>query len=614
MKAERWRQIERLYHSVLKREKSRRAAYLERACSGDQPLRREVESLLAEEREDDSFLETPILQAAAKALVKNRALTAGAAAPMDSLIGATMPSHSAPVVDRLEHAGIRTAQTESFHGTARFELRRCMGAGGFGVVYEAYDREYHAIVALKTLQQLGPGGLYRFKQEFRSLADMAHPNLIALYELSADGAHWFFTMELVEGVNFLSYVSQEAQGTAVLRGPDMDRLRDAFRQLAEGVHALHKAGKLHCDLKPSNVLVEGSGRVVILDFGLVAESDAAAAAGDTFLVGTPEYMSPEQVSGFGPSPASDWYSVGVMLFEALTGQPPFRGSVREILEHKRRYDPPAPADLVSGLPRDLDNLCCRLLSRDPLRRPTAEEVLRCLDGDQPGGGEPSWALHSISRAPFIGRERDLAILHQAFDSARAGQMVTAWVHGPSGVGKTALVARFLDDVHQGGDSVVLEGRCYEREAVPYKALDSLVDNLGRYVRSLPASEAAELIPRRPATLMRLFPVLQDWCTRSDASAVADDVADPKAVRRRGAEALRQVLDGIAVRKAVVLFIDDLQWGDEDSADLLVDLNQGRRRHRSSDCGLLSKRRGRQQSDTAEAAAYAGGSRSCGFNR
>jgi serine/threonine protein kinase len=258
--------------------------------------------------------------------------------------------------------GVDDASGE-LHGTGRFELRRYLGAGGFGVVYEAYDREHDAIVALKTLQQLGPGALYRFKQEFRALADIDHPNLITLYELSAEGEHWFFTMELVE-VDFLSYVSPPAQPADSLPSLDLDRLRDAFRELAEGVRALHQAGKLHCDLKPSNVLVERTGRVVILDFGLVAESDAVARAENNLLVGTPAYMSPEQAGGLEPTPASDWYSVGVMLFEALTGRQPFRGSVREILEHKRRRDPPAPDDLVSDLPSDLKELCCRLLSRD----------------------------------------------------------------------------------------------------------------------------------------------------------------------------------------------------------------------------------------------------------
>ena len=508
------------------------------------------------------------------------------------MIGATISHQRALGVGDRERVGVQTQPAGSFHGTQRFELRRCLGAGGFGVVYEAYDREHHAVVALKTLQQLGAGGLYRFKQEFRSLADIAHPNLIALYELSADGEHWFFTMELVEGVEFsqLRFANGPTLRIICAR-PGMDRLRGAFLQLAEGVRALHQAGKLHCDLKPSNVLVERSGRVVILDFGLVAESDPAAAADDTALLGTPAYMSPEQVSGLAPSPASDWYSVGVMLFEALTGQRPFRGSVREILEHKRRRDPPAPADLVSGLPPDLDDLCRRLLSRDPRRRPADEEVLRCLGGDQPDSEEPSRAPHSISRPPFIGRERHLAVLRQAFDSTRTGQMVTVWVHGPSGVGKTALVARFLDDVRQGDDPVVLEGRCYEREAVPYKAVDGVVDNLDRYVRSLPPCEAAALIPRHFAALTRLFPVLQEWRALSDASPEVANVSDLKELRRRGFAALRQVLDRDRDAPASGFVHRRPPMGRRGQRGPVGRSDQGRRRRSRADGCLLSKRRG-----------------------
>ena len=576
MEAERWQTIERLYHSALEREPSQRAPFLEQACGDDDSLRSEVESLLAQGEESGSFLETPALEVAAKALAQDRVRAVDGAGPTDhQMIGATIPYERAP--GRIDHAQIPvalTTRTENFHGTARFELRRCLGAGGFGVVYEAYDREHDAIVALKTLQQLGAGAIYRFKREFRALADIAHPNLITLYELSADSEHWFFTMELVEGVDFLSYVSQTAQTAGFLPRPGMDRLRDALRQLAQGIRALHQAGKLHCDLKPSNVLIDRTGRVVILDFGLVTESDAIAPQDNNLLVGTAAYISPEQVRGLGPSAAGDWYSVGVMLFEALTGQQPFRGSVREIMEHKRRRDPPVPADLVSGLPPDLDTLCCRLLSRDPQRRPADEEVLRYLGGDRTGSGESSVALNSVSRSPFIGRERPLAVLREAFESTREGRPVTVWVHGRSGVGKTALVQRFLDEMRQRNDRVVLEGRCYERETVPYNALDSVVDNLDRYVRSLPRAEAQALMPPNLATLMRLFPVLQEWHALSDASPEVANASDLKELRRHGFAALRQMLDRVAMRQPLVLFIDDLQWGDEDSADLLADLIKG----------------------------------------
>jgi hypothetical protein len=254
MEAERWHKIERLYHLALGQEKSQRAAFLERAYTEDESLRWEVESLLAQGEENASFLETPALELAAEALARDQARAEGGAKPTDPMIGATISHQRAPGrVDYADIPNVPTTRADTFHGTERFELRRRLGSGGFGVVYEAYDREHDAIVALKTLQQLRAEALYRFKHEFRALADIAHPNLITLYELSAADEHWFFTMELVEGVNFLSYVLPQAQHAHLVPRPDMNRLRGAFRQLSEGVRALHQAGKLHCDLKPSNV-------------------------------------------------------------------------------------------------------------------------------------------------------------------------------------------------------------------------------------------------------------------------------------------------------------------------------------------------------------------------
>lgn len=186
-----------------------------------------------------------------------------------------------------------------FQGTERFSIRCRLGAGAFGVVYEAFDRERGAAVALKTLRPGNVDALYRLKREFRALADITHPNLATLYELLTHEEQWFFTMELVEGTNFLQYVrAQHAASAAPLSagGPgstvsetpadsaprpseaastapsfDAGRLRTALRQVVSGVAALHDAGKLHRDIKPSNVLVTREGRVVLLDFGLVTE-------------------------------------------------------------------------------------------------------------------------------------------------------------------------------------------------------------------------------------------------------------------------------------------------------------------------------------------------------
>ena len=250
-----------------------------------------------------------------------------------------------------------------------YELRGELGRGGMGVVYRALHVDRGEVVALKTLQHADPTALYRFKQEFRGLADVVHENLVALYELVSDGAYWFFSMELVEGVQFMEHLRA---------GGD---LRDTFRQLAEGLAALHAAGKLHRDLKPSNVMVTPEGRVVILDFGLFADVARSGQHQSTerHILGTAAYMAPEQALGRAVSAASDWYSVGVMLYEALTNRLPFEGGSVEVILAKQQSDPPRPGAHATDAPADLDALCVALLARDPAARPRSESVLRAFE-------------------------------------------------------------------------------------------------------------------------------------------------------------------------------------------------------------------------------------------
>ena len=257
---------------------------------------------------------------------------------------------------------------------ARFTIQGRLGSGGMGVVYRAFDCERGETIALKTMRKVDPVALYRFKHEFRTLADLSHPNLVSLYELIAVGNLWFFTMELIDGIDFISFVSRSpmqseeldlaAHGWSDIRTSTppgcptrddvhrdaplpltMGRLRWAMRQLAEGVHALHEAGKLHRDIKPTNVLVTEAGRVVLLDFGLAADLERSGSLQNPegHIVGTISYMSPEQASDLLISPASDWYSVGVMLYQALTGRLPHEGRAAEILRKKTTLDPPQPS-------------------------------------------------------------------------------------------------------------------------------------------------------------------------------------------------------------------------------------------------------------------------------
>jgi eukaryotic-like serine/threonine-protein kinase len=489
--------------------------------------------------------------------------------------------------------------TGDFIGSSRFHVRRRIGAGAFGVVYEAFDASRNAVVAVKALRNATPDALYRFKREFRSLTDIAHRNLVQLHELISDGDEWLVSMELIRGKNFVEYVwggPQTLFGAADLptepdmhhesdsSGPamparqairtspaDAGRLAIALPQLATGIVALHAAGKLHRDIKPSNVLVAEDQRVVLLDFGLVTDTDRERLTFESFrIAGTPAYMSPEQAAGHPLGPASDWYSVGVMLFETLTGDVPFQGPYLQVLTEKQRIDPPPPSVIAPGVPEELDALCRDLLRRDPTARPTADEILQRLGRTT----VPVVTTKTAPDVPFIGRDRHLKQLREAFDATHAGIQTTVCVDGVSGAGKTSLVRAFLEQLRaELPDVLLLTGRCYQRESMPYKGVDSLVDSLHRYLSRLPPHELEALLPRDITAAEQLFPILREVgdVVRSRRRVVAPIVPDQQELRRRAFAAIRELFLRLADRAPVVVAIDDLQWGDVDSAELLKDV-------------------------------------------
>jgi tetratricopeptide (TPR) repeat protein len=466
-----------------------------------------------------------------------------------------------------------------------------------------HDRERNQRVALKRLERIDPNSVYRFKQEFRGLMDIVHPNLVRLHELFARDQVWCFTMDYVDGVRFDTHVrgttsaSANAEATwssadtrsATTRPEgqpakdstisdsgvvpsnrpkasfDEERLRAGLKQLAQGLLALHSAGILHRDLKPSNVLVDSSGRVVILDFGL-AVSGLLDTFHDGSVAGTPAYMSPEQARGAPLTMASDWYAVGVMLYQALTGHLPFGGTVHDMLTARTTRDARDPRTSIEGLPDDLCELALALLKRDPAQRPNGSQIAHWvgIHTSVPGG------LGLSVGGTFVGRTQQLSALHQAFATTRRGRTVVAHVHGASGFGKTTLIRRFLQQLALQDEVVILEGRCYERESVPFKAVDDLVDALGRFLTRLRPVEAAGLLPRDARALVRLFPSLGRLELMTTVPG-RSPTTDPQELRRRAFAAVREVCARITDTRPLVLFIDDAHWGDADSAALLRNL-------------------------------------------
>ncbi len=520
----------------------------------------------------------------------------------------------APPVPATTGAGFPAVAWQEMRVFGRFSRVRKLGSGGMGVVYEVHDQEQGSRVALKVLPEAEPSLLYLFKREFRLLADLHHRNVVTFHELHSDGPRWFFTMELVEGSHFLDHVRAEpgvavaastrlrgatrrvgssgaaspapADDPGARRGCNEARLRDALRQLVEGVQFLHAAGFIHRDLKPSNVMVAEDGRVVILDLGLAMDRPGLQVWGEpapapptaTFFpldevppdwtaqqAGTIAYMAPEQAAGDPPSPASDWYAVGVMLYEALIGSHPFGRTTREILRGRRR-DADILGELAqAGVADDLAGLCGALLSRRPEERPAAAAIIARLSG-RPAAAQPSPAPAVV----LIGRDRHLEALYAALAAAASGPGTTMTIHGRSGVGKTSLIRRFVDDAAALGPAVILTGKCHEQETVPFKGLDHVVDSLSRYLNRLPSSRLAQLVPPDVDSLIRAFPVL-GRVEILGLAAGGPIYEEPHERRHRAVAALRTMLIRIAAQTPLIVWIDDLQWGDQDTASILSDL-------------------------------------------
>ncbi len=484
----------------------------------------------------------------------------------------------------------------------RIQYTRMIGAGGTGVVYEAVDHASRTRIALKRLTSQRSEAIGRLKNEFLAFREIVHPNLVQLGELFEEEGTWFFTMELVEGQDFVSFVRQSTQHDAsgdegrqrsVLPRSDgatgfvsrvrsktqlvETRLRPALRKLVEAVDFVHQAGRLHRNIKPSNVLVTQEGRVVLMDFGMVSNCgpEGPSSPGRAELVGTAQYAAPELALGLPGGRSADWYSVGVVLYEALTGHGLLDGPPVHVLVQQLETVPPNPICLAPEAPRDLVTLCVELLQADPSLRPTGTQIL--VRTGVPTDCKPESILppSSPSRVPvFVGRGPELAALKEAFETTKRQRTTIAMiVEGESGIGKSSLVGHFQDFV-RGSDpsAVILSGQCYERETVPFNALDGVVDVLARYMSQIAPEYAASLLPSRPTNLVGTFPALDRVKVIQAATRQLNaNERDPQEQRVRLFSAMRQLVVRLADRHPLIISIDDFHWADADSVALLSEI-------------------------------------------
>lgn len=263
----------------------------------------------------------------------------------------------------------------------RYLLEETIGSGGMAVVYRARDRMLERTVAIKLLRPKYSGSQAfqdQFRREARSAANLSHPNIVTIYDIGYDAGRLFIVMEYIEGQNLKELIRQKGF-------LEVNEALPLMIQAAKGVGYAHRAGVIHCDVKPHNMLVTKDGHLKVTDFG-IARAIANIQPDETSdeIWGSPQYFSPEQASGQPPMPYSDVYSLGVVFYEMLTGQLPYSGKTPADLARQHRdpnIRPIPPRHLNREIPEELEKILLLILSKEPrLRYRNADILARILEG------------------------------------------------------------------------------------------------------------------------------------------------------------------------------------------------------------------------------------------
>jgi eukaryotic-like serine/threonine-protein kinase len=263
----------------------------------------------------------------------------------------------------------------------RYRLLERIGSGGMAAVFRAQDLKLGRFVAIKMLHESltsDEGFLRRFQKEAHAAANLTHPNIVTVHDIGQDGHRHYIVMEFIDGQTLKQLIREQTRNNTLL---PISRTLDLAIQTCNGLGYAHRADLVHCDMKPQNILVTRDDRVKVADFGIArAISEASQNLGDSQVWGTPQYFSPEQAAGEAPTPASDVYGIGVILFEMLTGQLPFSADTPTALALKHLQErPPSTIEINPAVPRQLDQIVQKLLSKEPAARyRTAGQLGRVL--------------------------------------------------------------------------------------------------------------------------------------------------------------------------------------------------------------------------------------------
>ena len=500
----------------------------------------------------------------------------------------------------------------------RYQIIEELGKGGMGRVYKALDTKLNEKIAIKLIRPeiaSDKNNIERFNNELKFARQISHRNVGRMYHLEEEKGIHFITMEYISGQDLKGLIRQTGQLT-------VGKAISITKQICGGLEEAHRLGVIHRDLKPNNIMIDKEGTARIMDFGIARSLKAKSLTGPGVMIGTPDYMSPEQAEGKKADQCSDIYSMGVILYEMVTGKVPFKGDTALSVALKHKTEVPAdPRELNNRISEDLSGVILKCLEKRKEERfqnvgelfselqnikedlPLTTSVKRprvpafLVEGAEEVEGE---------RPVFVAREEELSKLGGFLDTALSGKGQVVFVKGEAGSGKTALVQEFARrSLEAHSDLIVAGGNCNAHTGIgdpylPFREVLGLLtgeveakwkagaissDHARRLWHCLPVS--VQSLVESGSELINTFVSGQELLGRAKSCAVGGSgwmrklrklvehkaaiPADPMLQQSVLLEQYARVLEALAGQKPVFLILDDLQWADSGSTSLLMHL-------------------------------------------
>jgi tetratricopeptide (TPR) repeat protein len=454
--------------------------------------------------------------------------------------------------------------------SGRYQVKKFLGEGGKKKVYLVHDTllDRDVAFALIKTEKLDDATRTRVTREARAMGRLGdHPNIITIHDLGDHEGQPYIVIPVMPGGDVEGLIEKATEHRLPL-----DKAMDIAKAVCRGLEYAHGKGIIHRDIKPGNVWLSADGTVKIGDFGLALAVDLSRLTQSGMMVGTVTYMPPEQAMGGKVTNKADLYSLGAMLYEMVTGRPPFVGddSVAIIGQHINT-PPVSPTWHRADLPPALETLILQLLEKDPEKRPeSAAVVLQALEAIEAGKiKEPSREApveNPLYRRVFVGRESELKQLKSAFDGAISGQGALMMVTGEPGIGKTALCEQLSTYVTlRGGRTLV--GHCYEAGSLslPYLAF---VEALRSYVLSREVKDLREELGTGAADVARIISEI-----RERLKIKLRPQKDPEEERYRLLQAVTGFLSNAGNVQPMMVVLEDLHDADKGTLDMLTHVSR-----------------------------------------